>query len=113
MDILPRIINGTLREHYILLFGAATTVSIVAGSVGAWFGARLATRAAIREVEAKGREALNAGHIRDLAANVETIGLEVERIAEAQRFVAKVLVDRRDLIPPPVSRRDASEITPH
>ena len=52
MDILPRMINGTLREHYILLFGAATTVSIVAGSVGAWFGARFATRAAIREAEA-------------------------------------------------------------
>ena len=113
MDILPRMINGTLREHYILLFGAATTVSIVAGSVGAWFGARVATRAAIREAEEKGREALNAGHIRELAANVESIGIEVERIAEAQRFVAKVLVDRRDVIAPPAPRRDASEITPH
>jgi hypothetical protein len=113
MDIFPRIINGTLREHYIMLFGAATTVSIVAGSVGAWFGARAATRAAIREAEAKGRDALNAGHFRDLAANVESIGLEVERIAEAQRFVAKVLVDRRDVIPPPAPRRDVNEITPH
>ena len=113
MDIFPRLINGTLREHYIVLFGAATTVSIIAGSVGAWFGARFATRAAIREAESKGRELLNAGHIRDLAANVESIGLEVERIAEAQRFVAKVLVDRRDVIPPPAPRREASEITPH
>ncbi|MFL5561929.1 MAG: hypothetical protein ACJ79K_10675 [Gemmatimonadaceae bacterium] len=113
MDIFPRLINGTLREHYIVLFGAATTVSIIAGSVGAWFGARFATRAAIREAESKGRELLNAGHIRDLAANVESIGLEVERIAEAQRFVAKVLVDRRDVISPPAPRREANEITPH
>jgi len=114
MDILPRLINGTLREHYILLFGSATTVSIVAGAVGAWFGARAATRAAIREAEAKGREALNANHFRELATNVESIGLEVERIAEAQRFVAKVLVDRRDVItPPPASRHEASETTPH
>jgi len=113
MDILPRMINGTLREHYILLFGAATTVSIVAGSVGAWFGARFATRAAIREAEAKGREALSANQVRDLAANIESIGLEVERIAEAQRFVAKVLVDRRDVLPAPPPRREASEITPH
>lgn len=113
MDIFPRMINGTLREHYILLFGAASTVAVFTGFVGAWIGARWAMRSAIGQLEAKNRDALNGGQIRDLANSLETIGLEVERIAEAQRFVAKVLVERRDVLPPSPTRRDATEITPH
>ena len=113
MDILPRMIHGTLREHYILLFGAASTVAVFAGFVGAWVGARWATRSAIGQLEAKSRDVLNGTQIRDLANSLETIGLEVERIAEAQRFVAKVLVERRDILPTPPARRDAPEITPH
>jgi hypothetical protein len=112
MDILPRLINGTLREHYILLFGAASTVAVFAGFVGAWFGARCAMRSAVAHIETTTRDALSGGPIRDLANSLETIGLEVERIAEAQRFVAKVLVERREILPPP-ARRDATEITPH
>ena len=114
MDIFPRLIHGTLREHYIVLFGAASTVAIFTGFVGAWIGARWATRSALAQLDAKSREALNGNQIRDLATSLETIGLEVERIAEAQRFVAKVLVERRDVLPPaPASRREANEITPH
>jgi predicted ATPase len=113
MDIFPHLIHGTLREHYVLLFGAAGTVAIVAGFVGSWVGARFATRSAIRAADAKNREAIDAGQIRDLANSLETIGLEVERIAEAQRFVAKVLVERRDMLPTPPARREANEITPH
>lgn len=113
MDIFPRLINGTLREHYILLFGAASTVAVFAGFVGAWFGARYAMRSAVAQIEATNRDALSGAQIRDLANSLETIGLEVERIAEAQRFVAKVLVDRRDILPAAPARRDATEITPH
>jgi hypothetical protein len=113
MDIFPRMINGTLREHYILLFGAASTVAVMAGFVGAWIGARFALRSAIRESDVRGRDALDAGQIRDLTNSLESIGLEVERIAEAQRFVAKVLVERRDPLPAVPSRREANEITPH
>ena len=113
MDIFPRLIHGTLREHYILLFGAASTIAVVAGFVGSWIGARFATQAAIRAADAKNREAIDASQIRELANSLETIGLEVERIAEAQRFVAKVLVERRDVLPAPPSRREANEITPH
>ncbi len=115
MDLFPRMIHGTLREHYILLFGAASTVAVFTGFVGAWIGARWATRSAIAQMEAKNRDAVSGSHIRDLSNSLETIGLEVERIAEAQRFVAKVLVERRDALPsPPVPvRREAPEITPH
>ena len=113
MDIFPRLIHGTLREHYILLFGAASTIAVFTGFLGAWIGARWATRSAIAQLEARNRDALNGSHIRDLANSLETIGLEVERIAEAQRFVAKVLVERRDVLPPLPARRDAKETTPH
>lgn len=110
---IPPLIHGTLREHYILLFGMAGSVAMLAGFVGAWIGARLAARGAIRQAEAASREAVNPAQIRELAESIETIGLEVERIAEAQRFVAKVLVERRDAIPGPTGRQEQSAITPH
>ena len=113
MHILPPLIHGTLREHYILLFGMAGSVAIVAGFVGAWIGARLAARSAIRQAEAASRAAVSAAQVHELAESIETIGLEVERIAEAQRFVAKVLVERRDAIPGPAARQDQNVITPH
>lgn len=113
MDIFPPLIHGTLREHYLLLFGSAGAFAMVAGFVGAWWGARRATRAAFRELESTNASALNAEHVRALVANVEAIGLEVERVAEAQRFVARMLVERNDSAPSPPSRREPSQITPH
>ena len=113
MSVFPPMVHGTLREHYLMLFGAAGSVAMTAGFVGAWIGARLAARAAIRQAEELRRTALQPEQIRDLSNSVEAIGLEVERIAEAQRFVAKVLVERRDAIPPLPSQRSAGEITPH
>ena len=113
MSVFPPLINGTLREHYLMLFGAAGSVAMAAGFVGAWVGARFAARAAMRQAEEARRTALQPEQIRELSNNVEAIGLEVERIAEAQRFVAKVLVERRDALPPMPGHRPAGEITPH
>ena len=116
MSFFPPMIHGTLRDHYLLLFGAAGAVATGAGFVGAWFGARLAGRSAMRQLDEARRTALQPEQFRELSVNVEAIALEVERIAEAQRFVAKVLVERHDALPavPPVPpRRAASEITPH
>ena len=113
MDIFPPLIHGTLREHYLLLFGSAGVFALAAGFVGAWWGARRATGVAVRKIEAATAEALNPGHVRALLATVEAIGLEVERVAEAQRFVAKVLVERNDAVSPPSSRREPNQITPH
>ena len=113
MDIFPPLIHGTLREHYLLLFGSAGAFAMAAGFVGAWWGARRATRAAFRKLEATTAEALNAGQLRALLDSVEAIGLEVERVAEAQRFVAKVLVERNEAVPTPPSRREPNQITPH
>ena len=113
MSVFPPMINGTLREHYLILFGAAGGVAMTAGFVGAWIGARFAARAAMRQAEEMRRTALQPEQIRELSSSVEAIGLEVERISEAQRFVAKVLVDRRDALPPFPPQRSAGEITPH
>jgi hypothetical protein len=112
MDI-PPLIHGTLREHYLVLFGSAGTFAMAAGFVGAWWGARRATRRALKDIETRNADALSAGQIRALAASVEAIGLEVERVAEAQRFVAKVLVDRAESHPSPPARREPPQITPH
>lgn len=93
----PPVIAGTLREHYLLLFGSAGAFSMAAGALGAWFGARTAARAAVRALEgSQQRTGLEAEQLRRLAADVEVIGVEVERIAEAQRFAAKLLAERRD-----------------
>ena len=114
MDILPPMIHGTLREHYVLLFGSAGLFALGAGYVGAWLGARRATRAALRAIEARSPDLVTGAQVRSLEASLETIGLEVERIAEAQRFVARVLVDRHDALPAaPRARREPDQITPH
>ena len=112
LDIFPPMINGTLREHYLLLFGSAGAFALIAGFIGAWVGARLASRSALQRATQHGT-GLEAGQVRQLAESVDAIALEVERIAEAQRFVAKVLVERHEAAPVPAPRREPSQITPH
>jgi hypothetical protein len=96
MSVFPPIIAGTLREHYLLLFGVAGAVSLVVGSVSAWIGAqfgarRLAKRIAEAQSLASGE---NAAHLRELTQAMEGIALEVERISEGQRFTARLLSER-------------------
>lgn len=114
MQLSP-IINGTLREHYILLFSSAGAIALVAGFVGAWVGARLAARTALAELKAAERPGVSPEHLRMLHATVESIGLEVERVAESQRFLTKLMSERHDvpLLPPGRLRRDPNVITPH
>ncbi len=44
---------------------------------------------------------------------VETTALEVERIAEANRFMAKLLAERSTTPAPPTPAKSARVITPH
>src|SRR6476660_6131824 len=44
---------------------------------------------------------------------VETTALEVERIAESNRFMAKLLAERSSAPPPPPPARSERVITPH
>ena len=113
----PPLFIGTLREHYLLLFGAAGGIATVTGFVGAWIGARVAARGAARAMLAEweqrrmGRPEFD--ELRLLSQSVEAVAIEVERVAEAQRFVAKLLSERGDARLPAPPRRDVGQITPH
>lgn len=122
-DWLPPIWNGTLREHYLLLFGAAGAFAMATGLISGWVGAYLGARSAGKRAVADARRAtasgmLSAGadaqlaQLAQLRDAVEAVAVEVERIAEAQRFTARVLTERQHTAIPPV-RRDPGQITPH
>jgi hypothetical protein len=115
--VFPPVFIGTLREHYLLLFGIAGAIATLAGFVGAWLGAKMAARSAARAVMAEMDFRLTSRpeleELRLLSQSVEAVAIEVERVAEAQRFVAKVLVERAEPKVPATPRRDVGQITPH
>lgn len=97
-DFLPPVWNGTLREHYLILFSAAGSIAIIAGLAGAWFGARFGTRRVIQEVlevlPSSSQQQLTNQQLRGLSHAVDTMSVEIERLSEGQRFAAKLLADR-------------------
>jgi hypothetical protein len=109
---------GTLRDHYLLLFGSAGAFALVAGLLGAWLGARFGARAALhRNVADTSVGLATQADVRALGDEVQALLIEVERIAEGQRFLAKVLAERGErpaLAPPtPRPRREPGTVTPH
>jgi hypothetical protein len=109
--------HGTLREHYLLLFGAAGGVALVSGFVSAWVGAyigarRAARRTVLEAVRTPTPAPVDEARLAQLMDAVDAIALEVERISEAQRFTARLLAERH-APPAPVGRRDPGAITPH
>jgi hypothetical protein len=115
MELFPAVWNGTLREHYLLLFSVAGSIALVAGFVGAWFGARVASRRMIDEL----RETLPSGRQQELASEqltqlsqaMDVMAIEVERLSEGQRFTAKLLADAGAL--PRSVIRPHGAVTPH
>jgi hypothetical protein len=120
-DLFPPMLGGTLREHYLLLFGSAGLFALGVGGTAAWLGAWLGTRRATRRViEQAHREAQQLAEARHatLERSIEAIAIEVERISEAQRFSARLLTERalaeRPAVPaPPALRREPGTVTPH
>jgi hypothetical protein len=114
--MLPHILNGTLREHYVLLFGMAGSIAAVIGFAGAWvgaqFGARRAARLAAEEVLSRGGLSVDRS-LTALVQAVDSIALEVERLSEGQRFTARLMSERQALIPPVKVESPARVITPH
>ncbi|HEY4217936.1 MAG TPA: hypothetical protein VGM67_12415 [Gemmatimonadaceae bacterium] len=108
---------GTTRAHFILLFSAAGSFALVTGFIGAWIGARFAARAAARtvlvEADMQRASGSDQAEFRQLTQSIDAIAIEVERIAEAQRFMARVLVERPDQRMASVVRRDSGNATPH
>lgn len=116
LDLFPPVINGTLREHYLLLFGSAGAFALGVGGLAAWLGAWLGTRrAARRMLEQLHRDTQQLAGERHAALerSIEAIAIEVERISEAQRFSARLLSERPHVPVPPVHRREPGTVTPH
>ena len=118
MHLCPPLCNLSPREYYMILFGAAGAMALVVGLVSAWlgahFGARRAVRRALRDAGIPLTPVVEA-QLRQLGESVDAIALEVERIAEAQRFAAKLMVERneRDRLPAAPPPREPRVITPH
>jgi len=113
---MPGIFFGTLREHYILLFGIAGGFAAVVGFVAAWAGAQLGAKRAAREVAQELLAGTNVALERNLGAltqAVDAIALEVERLSEGQRFTARLLSERPTAMPAPAKQEPSRVITPH
>lgn len=114
-SIFPPLLDGTLREHYLLLFGIAGAIALVVGFssawIGAYFGARRAARRALRDAGSPG-PTLATPRLEELVRSIDAIALEVERISEGQRFATKLLVERGGT-PATPPRRDHGVVTPH
>jgi hypothetical protein len=124
--LFPPLFNGTLREHYLILFGSAGVIGFVFGLAGAWLGGYLGSRRRQRvvaqAVDPRLASAAEAQYI-DLRRTLDSIAVEVERVAELQRFTARLVGDRLierakepARLPEPASqpaKREISPITPH
>ncbi|MGH7603361.1 MAG: hypothetical protein ACRENK_05095 [Gemmatimonadaceae bacterium] len=113
----PPVFFGTLREHYILLFCAAGGVALVAGFIGSWIGSHLAGRRSARLiVKQLANEVSGTPQFQQMMQAMDVLSLEVERLSEGQRFVAKLLSERAErdrLAALPVRERSSDHITPH
>jgi cell division protein FtsB len=113
--MIPPVFFGTLREHYIVLFGIAGSFAALIGFVAAWAGAQFGARRAARQAAEEVLATTNVGLDRNLAAltqAVDAIALEVERLSEGQRFTARLLSERPSARPVP-AKEPARVITPH
>ena len=109
--LMGGLINGTTREHYIMLFGMAGSFALIVGFVGAWIGARIGARRALRDVQ---RAAFGEGaaHLTRIEQSIDAIALEVERISEAQRFAARIAAEPRPSSAP-APQHSSRAVTPH
>jgi hypothetical protein len=124
-DVLPQVWNGTLREHYLLLFGVASGLALLTGFVGAWIGSHIGARRgasrALHEARVELRDALRdelaagptALEMHRFGRTLDALALEVERVAEAQRYSARLLTERAaHEAHPAAPRRDPEHTTP-
>ncbi len=115
MDFLPLHFMGTMREHYVLLFGAAGGIGLMAGFIGSWIGGYIGARRAVRSAQLATPVSSDNSRVQlaQLAQMVEAVAIEVERIAEGQRFTTRLLADRTPLVPPLETRPRPDLTTPH
>lgn len=113
----PEVFFGTLRDHYIMLFSAAGGIALIAGFVGAWIGSHLAGRGSARAIARElVSEVAAAPQFQQVMQAMDVLSVEVERVSESQRFVAKLLAEqaeRNRIAALPVRQRKSEHITPH
>jgi outer membrane lipoprotein SlyB len=113
----PAVFFGTLREHYILLFGAAGGVAIVAGFIGAWVGSHFGARTAARRAIQGSVGEIAGKQIQDVMQALDVLTVEVERMSEGHRFISRLLADQanRDRVALQLPREaiKPGPITPH
>lgn len=118
VDWFPQLWNGTLREHYLLLFSVAGSIALVGGVVGAWVGARFGTRRVVREVldalPSSDEQQLTNQQLHRLSQAVDVMAVEIERLSEGQRFTARLLAERASTqFSKQSAERTPGVITPH
>jgi hypothetical protein len=127
-SIFHSIFHGTLRERDAMILIAAGGMALFVGSISAWLGAHFGARRAVKRAF---RDRIEIPSIvtevryDELARSIDAIALEVERISEAQRFAAKLLVERANttvtnpavgaptVATASISRREPGVTTPH
>ena len=113
----PAVFFGTLREHYIVLFGAAGGLAILAGFVGAWIGSHFGARTAARRAVKDAAGELAGKQIQDVMQALDVLTVEVELMSEGHRFISRLLADQanRDRVALQLPREaiQPGPITPH
>jgi hypothetical protein len=96
-------------DEEIIIIGGLITFGIAIGMVCMTWAARLPLRR--RRGAATSRLAAVEDRLARLEDSVNTVAIEMERIAEAHRFTARVLSERLDALPAP--RQSERLSTPH
>src|SRR5919205_237747 len=128
-SIFHSIFHGMRERDAMIVLATIGGTALFTGMFGAWVGAYFGSRRAVKK---SFRDRIEIPSIvtevryDELARSIDAIALEVERISEAQRFAAKLLVERANttVSAPVVSaptvataaaipRRDAGVTTPH
>ena len=126
-SIFHSIFHAPLRERDAILLLAAGGIALFVGGLSAWLGAQFGARRAVKRAFRDRIEIpslVTEVRYDELARSIDAIALEVERISEAQRFAAKLLVERVSTVSAPavvaptvstasIPRREAGVTTPH
>jgi len=96
-SIWHSIFHGTLRERDAAILIMAGGVALFVGSISAWLGAHFGAKRAVRRAFREKIEIpalVTEVRYDELSRAIDAIALEIERLSEAQRFAAKMLVER-------------------